>query len=152
MSHFLKPSSDFHPQNKVNIFAMLHKALYAQAHIISSISSPSSLAYSLHSSYSTPLAFKNSSHIPTSGPELTISARNTLPQMSARLTLHLLCVSTQSLCLSETLPTGSGQMPIILPTLSFLCFFPLHFSPSGIFVFITTKNVNFYKSMSPICI
>lgn len=109
---------------------MVCKALYDQAPKIPLISSPTVLLLT-HSSHSAPfVVLQTHSHIPTSGPLhwLFISAWQSLPRFQLGSLFHLFYVFMQSFCLSETLPTGWGQTPITLATLSmpFLCFIFLH--------------------------
>lgn len=156
MSHFFKPSSDCHPtQNKSqHLYNGPQGPICSGPYNLFNLISNQSLAYSLHSSYSAPLVFKNSSHIPTSEPlNLLFLPEILFPKCQPASLSHLLYVSTQSLCLSKTLPIGLGQMPILLPALPFLCFFfpdciSLHLAYIFYRLLITTKNVNFYKSMS----
>ena len=141
---------------------MVYMALYVQAPIISLISSPTCLLL-IHSTPDTLPLVVLQTHQPYSylrAFALTIyfCQKYSSPEGQQGSLPHLFYVFTQSLCLGETLPIGWGQMPIILQTLPFLCFFfffhrtSLHLAYIFYLWFITPKRMLFSTKAWVMCV
>ena len=144
MSHFLQPSGDFHPLRiKANIFTMVHKALYVQALIISLISSPTSLLL-IHS---TPVTLPHWSSktvaifLPWSLWTYYFCKKYSSPNVSQPHSL---------ISFMSVLKVSASVRPFLLVwdkcplsyqhSYFYAFFFPLHFSPSGIYILQIVYN------------